>query len=76
MQVEDEARAFGELRINLEVAVHLQRHLLADGQTEAVAFSEIMNLEEGFENILVAFFCDAATCVGHQELGLAVGTGI
>ena len=33
MQVEDETGALGELRINLEVTVHLKGHLLTDGQT-------------------------------------------
>ena len=68
MQVEDEAGALGELRIDFEVAVHLQGHLLTDGQTQSVAFGEVVDLKEGLEYVLTSFFCDAATRVRHQEL--------
>ena len=62
-QVQDESDAFGELRIDGDVAVHLLGHLAADGESEAVALREVMNLQERFEDVLALLLGDATACV-------------
>ena len=59
MEVEDEAGAFGELGIDVEVAVHLQGHLFANGESEAVASGEVTNLKEWLEDVFALLFGDA-----------------
>ena len=68
MQVEDEAGALVILGVNLQVAVHLQGHLLTDRQAQSVALGEVVDLKERLEYILAPLFCDATTGIRHQEL--------
>ena len=68
MQVEDEARAFGEVGVYIEVAVHLQGHLLAGGEAEAVASGKIPDFKERLEDVLALLFGNALTSVGNEEL--------
>ena len=63
VEVEDEAGAFGELRIDVEVAVHLQGHLFADGQSEAVASGQVAYLAERLEDVFTLLLGDAAARV-------------
>ena len=56
MEVEDESGALGELGIDVEVTVHLQGHLLADGESEAVASGEVANLKEWLEDVFTLQF--------------------
>jgi hypothetical protein len=51
VEVEDESSALGELGIDVEVTVHLQGHLFADGESEAVASGEVANLKEWLEDV-------------------------
>ena len=73
MEIEDESGALGELGIDVEVTVHLQGHLLADGESETVASGEVANLKEWLEDIFTLLFGDAGTCVRYEEL-IGVGT--
>ena len=75
VEVEDEAGAFGELGIDVEVAVHLQGHLLADGESEAVASGEVADLKEWLEDVFTLLFGDAGTSVRYEEL-IRVGTAL
>ena len=68
MQIEDETGAFGEVGVYIEVAVHLQGHLLAGGEAEAVACGEIPDFKEGLEYILALLFRNALTCIRYEEL--------
>ena len=52
VEIEDEAGAFGEVGIDIEVAVHLQGHLLTGGKAEAIACGEISDFKEWLEHIL------------------------
>jgi hypothetical protein len=56
VEVEDESGALGELGIDVEVTVHLQGHLLADGESEAVASGEVANLKEWLEDVFTLQF--------------------
>ena len=62
MQVEDEAGAFGEVGIDVEVAVHLQGHLFADGESKAIASSEVADLKERLEDASTVFFRPFRNC--------------
>jgi len=68
VEVEDEAGAFGELGIDVEVAVHLQGHLFADGESETVASSEVADLKEWLEDVFAFLFRDAGASIRYQEL--------
>ena len=68
MQFEYEAGTFGKLRVDGEVALHLQRHLTADGELEAIALREVEDFEEGFEHIVALFLRDRIARIAHQEL--------
>ena len=50
MEVEDEAGTFGELGIDVEVTVHLQGHLFADGEPEACCQSGCEDTESDDES--------------------------
>lgn len=67
---DDEAGAFGEFGVDGDVAVHLHGHLAADGEAEAVALGEVVELEEGFEDVLTLFLGDEVADVGDDELVL------
>ena len=69
-EVQDEASAFGKLGIDVDVAIHLDGHLLADGQAKSVASSEVANFKEGLENVLALLLGDDGTRVGDKELVL------
>ena len=68
MELEDEARAFGEGRVDIEIAIHVECHLFADRQSEAVASSQVANLEEGLEEVVALLLRDAGTSIGNKEL--------
>ena len=68
VEIEDEAGTFGELGIDVEVAVHLQGHLFADGESEAVASSEVADLKEWLEDVFALLFRDAGACIRYEEL--------
>ena len=70
VQGEDEAGAFGELWVYSEFTAHLHGHLLADGQSEPVANGEVVDFEEGLEDILMLLYWNVAARVGDQELML------
>ena len=70
MEVEHEACAAGELRVDVEVAVHLQRHLLADGQSKTVARGEVPDFKEGLEHVFVLLLGNVLASVRHQELNV------
>ena len=82
VKLKDEARALGIGRVDGEVALHLECHLLTDREAETVACGEVANATEGFEDffaVVNAFFCardgDATACVGDDEL-VGVGTAL
>ena len=68
MQLEDEAGALGEGGVEVEVAIHTQGHLFADRQSETIALGEVVNLEEGLEEVVALLLGNALTRVGYKEL--------
>ena len=72
MQFEHKAGTFGKLRIDGEVALHLQRHLSTDGESETIALGEVTDFKERFEHIVALFLRDRLARIAHQEL---VGLG-
>ena len=70
-QVEHETGAFDEGWVDVEVAIHLDSHLFADGQSQAVALGEVSHLQEGLEHVLALLFRDDLAGVLHQELVFA-----
>ena len=68
MEIQHEAGALGERRIDAELAVHVQGHLSANRQAEAVAQGEVTDLHKRFEQIVALLFRDSVTRVRHQEL--------
>ena len=63
VELKDEAGAANVLGIDVEVAIHLQRHLLADRQAKTVAGGEVAHFEEGLEDVVALLFRDAAAGV-------------
>ena len=51
MEIKDETGSFGKIRINTKFPVHIQCHLTADRQTEAVARGEVADFHKRFEYI-------------------------
>ena len=70
VDAEDEACAFGELGVDVELAVHLHGHLLADGQSKAIACGKVLDFDKGLEDVLAHFLRDDGACVGDDELEL------
>ena len=68
MEFEDEARAFGEGRIDIEITIHVECHLFADRQSETIASSQVTNLEEWLEEVFALLLRDSCTSVGDEEL--------
>ena len=68
MEFQHEASSLDVRCIYVQVTVHLQGHLLADGQSQTVARSKVSDLAEGFEDVVALFLGDAAASVRHQEL--------
>ena len=68
MQLEDEAGAFGECGIDVEVPIHSQGHLLANRQSKTVALGKVTDFEERFEEVVALLLGNALTCVGYKEL--------
>ena len=70
VEVEDESGALGELGIDVEVTVHLQGHLFADGESEAVASGEVANLKEWLEDVFTLQFY--VYLVRNEKKGISV----
>ena len=68
MQLEDEAGAFGECGIDVEVTIHMQGHLFADRQSKTVALGKVTDFKERFEEVVALLLRDAFACVGYKEL--------
>ena len=49
MEIQDEASTFSEGRIDTNVAIHLQGHLLTDRQSKTIALCKVFHLCKGFE---------------------------
>ena len=73
MKIEDETGAFGKVRIDIKVTIHLQGHLLAGGKAEAIACSKIPDFEERLKDVLALLFRDALTRIRYEEL-MGLGT--
>ena len=68
MEIQDKARTLGELWIEIQIATHLQGHLLTDGKSQSVALRQVVDLEEWLEQIVALFFGNTAAGVGHENL--------
>ena len=63
MQIEDEAGALGVAGVKIEVALHLQGHLLTNGQSETVTLGKVTHLEERLEEVVALLLGNAAASV-------------
>ena len=68
MQLKDEAGAFGECGIDVEVTIHMQGHLFADRQSKTVALGKVTDFKERFEEVVALLLGNTLTCVGYKEL--------
>ena len=68
VQLQYEANALREFSVNLQVSIHLTSHLLTDGQSQAIALSEVSDFEERLKDVLTLLFWNRRACIGYQEL--------
>ena len=73
MKIHYETGSLGEGRIEIEVSIHIDRHLPADRQSETISFGDILDFHERFEEILTLFLRNALTSIRDNEL-MGVGT--
>ena len=74
MKIEDETGAFGKVRIDIKVTIHLQGHLLAGGKAEAVARGKIPDFEERLKYIVALLFRNHFTRIRYNKLVLVNAT--